>query len=118
MATRSALVNVMAGAAVRAARGLNRDFGEIANLQASEKGPDSFVAAAVKKAGEVLVRELGKARRGYGYVEQGVAPRTGDPEIQAEWLVAPVDGLENYAEMMRLLVEDKDALKVFVNVAS
>jgi hypothetical protein len=25
--------------------------------------------------------------------------------------------LENYAEMMRLLVEDQSALKVFVNVA-
>ena len=32
-------------------------------------------------------------------------------------LTNPVDGLDNYAEMMRLLVEDKDALKVFVNVA-
>ena len=86
----------MAGAAVRAARGLNRDFGEIANLQASENGPDSFVAAAVKRAREVLARELGKARRGYGYIEHGVAPRAGDPEIQAEWLVAPLDGLENF----------------------
>jgi len=32
-------------------------------------------------------------------------------------LTSPVDGLDNYAEMIRLLVEDKDALKVFVNVA-
>ncbi len=30
----------------------------------------------------------------------------------------PVDGLDNYAEMMRLLVEEKGALKVFVEVAS
>ncbi len=96
MATRSALINVMAGATVRAARGLNRDFGEIANLQASENGPGSFVAAAVKRAREVLARELGKARRGYGYVEQGATPRSGDPEVQAEWLVAPLDGLENF----------------------
>lgn len=96
MATRSALVNVMAGAAVRAARGLNRDFGEIANLQASENGPDSFVTAAVKRAREVLARELGKARRGYGYIEQGAAPRSGDPETSAEWLVAPLDGLDNF----------------------
>ncbi len=96
MATRSALVNVMAGAAVRAARGLNRDFGEIANLQASEKGSDSFVDAAVKRAREVLARELGKARRGYGYIERGVAPRSGDPEVQAEWLVASLDGLDNF----------------------
>jgi threonine dehydrogenase-like Zn-dependent dehydrogenase len=32
-------------------------------------------------------------------------------------LTHPVDGLENYAEMMRLLTEAKDAIKVFVNVA-
>ena len=32
-------------------------------------------------------------------------------------LTSPVDGLDNYAEMIRLLVEDKTALKVYVNVA-
>ncbi len=96
MATRSALINVMAGAAVRAARGLNRDFGEVANLQASEKGSDTFVAASVKRAREVLARELGKARRGYGYVEQGFPAQPGDPDVRAEWLVAPLDGLDNF----------------------
>ena len=39
------------------------------------------------------------------------------PGILEKILTSPVDGLENYAEMMRLLVEDKDALKVYVNVA-
>ena len=33
-------------------------------------------------------------------------------------LTHPVEGLDHYAEMMRLLVEDKDALKVYVNVAN
>ena len=32
-------------------------------------------------------------------------------------LTNPVDGLENHAEMIRLLVEEKSALKVWVNVA-
>ncbi len=32
-------------------------------------------------------------------------------------LTNPVDGLENFAEMIRLLVEEKSALKVWVNVA-
>ena len=40
------------------------------------------------------------------------------PNVLEKILTNPVDGLDNYAEMMRLLVEDKDALKVFVNVAS
>lgn len=40
------------------------------------------------------------------------------PGVLQKILTSPVDGLENYAEMMRLLVEDDSALKVFVNVAS
>tara|TARA_R110002049_G_scaffold2750_2_gene21783 strand:+ start:667926 stop:669029 length:1104 start_codon:yes stop_codon:yes gene_type:complete len=39
------------------------------------------------------------------------------PGVLEKILTHPVDGLDDYAEMMRLLVEDKDALKVFVNVA-
>lgn len=39
------------------------------------------------------------------------------PGVTQRILTHPVAGLENYEEMMRLLVEDKDALKVFVNVA-
>ena len=40
------------------------------------------------------------------------------PGVIEKILTTPVDGLDSYAEMMRLLVEDKEALKVFVNVAS
>lgn len=39
------------------------------------------------------------------------------PGVLAQILSHPVDGLENFAEMMRLLVHEKSALKVFVNVA-
>jgi len=39
------------------------------------------------------------------------------PGVLEKILTNPVDGFENYAEMMRLLVEDRDALKVYVNVA-
>lgn len=39
------------------------------------------------------------------------------PGVLEKILTHPVDGLENYGEMMRLLVEDPGALKVFVNVA-
>ncbi len=33
-------------------------------------------------------------------------------------LVHPVRGLESYGEMMRLLIEEKSAIKVFVEVGS
>ncbi|MEO1618594.1 MAG: glucose 1-dehydrogenase [Planctomycetota bacterium] len=39
------------------------------------------------------------------------------PGVLEKILTHPVDGLDQYQEMMRLLVEDKDALKVYVNVA-
>jgi threonine dehydrogenase-like Zn-dependent dehydrogenase len=39
------------------------------------------------------------------------------PGVLHKILTSPVDGLDNYAEMMRLLVEDNSALKVYVNVA-
>ncbi|TVP98254.1 MAG: glucose dehydrogenase [Planctomycetaceae bacterium] len=38
------------------------------------------------------------------------------PGVAERILTNPVDGLDQYHEMMRLLVEDRDALKVFVNV--
>lgn len=40
------------------------------------------------------------------------------PGVIEKILTHPVDGIENYAEMMRLLVEDTQALKVYVNVAA
>ena len=39
------------------------------------------------------------------------------PGVLQKILTNPVNGLDNFAEMMRLLVEDNTALKVFVNVA-
>ena len=39
------------------------------------------------------------------------------PGVIEKILTHPVDGLENFGEMMRLLVEDKEALKVYVDVA-
>ena len=40
------------------------------------------------------------------------------PGVIERILTHSVNGLYNYREMMRLLVEEKSALKVFVNVAS
>ena len=39
------------------------------------------------------------------------------PNVIHKILTSPVDGLSGYKEMMRLLVEDNSALKVYVNVA-
>ncbi len=39
------------------------------------------------------------------------------PGVIQKILTSPVNGLDNYQEMMRMLVEEKTALKVYVNVA-
>ena len=46
MAVRSPIINVMGNAALKAARGLIRDFGEVEHLQVSVKGAGEFVSTA------------------------------------------------------------------------
>ena len=72
MASRSAIINVMARAAEKAARGLIRDFGEVEHLQVSRKGPADFVSTADTKAEQTLKAELQKARPDFGFLlEEG-----------------------------------------------
>ncbi|MFM2096621.1 MAG: putative formaldehyde dehydrogenase AdhA, partial [Planctomycetota bacterium] len=40
------------------------------------------------------------------------------PGVIEKILTNPVEGLDNYQELMRLLVEEKSALKVYMNIAS
>jgi len=92
---RSALINVMAGAALKAAKGLIRDFGEVEQLQVSVKGPGEFVSAADLKAEKILRAELAKARPGYGFLlEEGGAVRGSDEHHR--WIIDPLDGTTNF----------------------
>src|SRR3954447_6367136 len=92
---RSAILNVMVAAAMKAARGLNRDFGEVENLQVSRKGPADFVSAADHRAEEVIRAELAKARPAYGFLMEESGESAGsDP--QHRWIVDPLDGTTNF----------------------
>ena len=95
MAVRSAIINVMGGAALKAARGLIRDFGEVEQLQVSVKGPGDFVSTADLRAEKVLRTELAKARPGYGMLfEEGGGAAGSDPRHR--WIVDPLDGTSNF----------------------
>jgi myo-inositol-1(or 4)-monophosphatase len=95
MAVRSPVVNVMAAAALKAARGLNRDFGEVEQLQVSVKGPGDFVSTADLHAERTLKTELLRARPGYGLLfEEGGATEGTDPRHR--WIVDPLDGTTNF----------------------
>ncbi|WP_346892147.1 inositol monophosphatase family protein [uncultured Roseibium sp.] len=92
---RTALLNVMVQAAMKAGRSLVRDFGEVENLQVSRKGPGDFVSAADRKAEEIIRAELTKARPAFGLVmeESGEVEGT---DGQHRWHVDPLDGTTNF----------------------
>lgn len=85
----------MSDAARKAARGLNRDFGELAELQVAKKAPADFVSAADLKAEQVLFEALTKARPGYGFLaeERGMIEGTDKTHT---WIVDPLDGTTNF----------------------
>jgi myo-inositol-1(or 4)-monophosphatase len=95
MISQSALLKVMSDAARKAARGLNRDFGEIAELQVARKAPADFVSAADLKAEQVIFEALSKARPGYGFLgeERGLVEGTDKTHT---WIVDPLDGTTNF----------------------
>jgi myo-inositol-1(or 4)-monophosphatase len=95
MAVRSALINVMAGAALKAARGLIRDFGEVEQLQVSIKGPGEFVSSADLKAEKTLKAELAKGRPGYGFLMEESGSAEGSDQHH-RWIVDPLDGTTNF----------------------
>jgi myo-inositol-1(or 4)-monophosphatase len=92
---RSALLNVMVGAALKAGRGLARDFGEVENLQVSLKGPGDFVSAADRKAEQTLIAELTKARPGYAFLTEESGAIEGSDKTH-RWIIDPLDGTTNF----------------------
>ena len=95
MATQTALLKVMSDAARKAARGLNREFGELAELQVARKAPADFVSAADIRAEQVLFEALTKARPGYSFLgeERGMIEGTDKTHT---WIVDPLDGTTNF----------------------
>ena len=92
---RSALLNVMVQAAMKAGRSLARDFGEVQNLQVSLKGPGDYVSQADRRAEQIIHAELSRARPDFGFLME----ESGEIESkdgQHRWLVDPLDGTTNF----------------------
>jgi myo-inositol-1(or 4)-monophosphatase len=91
----SALIKVMTDAVRKAARGLVRDFGVVAELLVSRKAPADYVSAADTKAEQVLFEALTAARPGYGFLgeERGLIEGTDKTHT---WIVDPLDGTTNF----------------------
>ena len=99
MALNSPVINVMVGAARKAARKLARDFGEVENLQVSRKGPGDFVSAADLRAEKIIFEELSKARPGYGFLMEETGVVEG-PDKTHTWIIDPLDGTTNFLHGM------------------
>jgi myo-inositol-1(or 4)-monophosphatase len=91
----SPVLTVMIDAVRKAARGVQRDFGEVANLQVSQKGPGDFVTASDKKCEKVLRDMLSKARPTYGILgeEEG---ETKGADAENRFIIDPIDGTSNF----------------------
>lgn len=92
---RSALLNVMVQAAIKAGKSLGRDFGEVQNLQVSVKGPSDFVSQADIKAERIVRDELLKARPTYGFLGEESEEIIGTDGAH-RWIVDPLDGTTNF----------------------
>ena len=95
MTTPTTLLKVMIDAVRKAARGLTRDFGEVAELQVSKKGAGDYVSAADIKAEQVLYEELMRVRPGYGFIGEERGLIEGSDKTHT-WIVDPLDGTTNF----------------------
>jgi myo-inositol-1(or 4)-monophosphatase len=95
MRLNSPQINLITKACMKASRSLIRDFGEIENLQVSEKGPGDFVTSADKRTEKILIDELQKAHPEYGIVteETGIINKS---NIKNRWVIDPIDGTMNF----------------------
>ncbi len=96
MPLRPALINVMAKAAEKAAKGLRRDFGEIEHLQVSRKSPGDFVSNADFRAQAILREELGRARPSFGFLMEEKDEAADTSGASERWIVDPLDGTTNF----------------------
>ena len=92
---RSALLNVMVQAALKAGKSLARDFGEVQNLQVSLKGPGDYRHQADRKAEKMIREELLKARPTYGFLGEESEEINGTDGAH-RWIVDPLDGTTNF----------------------
>lgn len=95
MLIHSALINVMTEAAIKAGRGLLRDFSEVDQLQISRKGTANFVTKSDIRTEKALVKELQKARPDFGYLleEGGEIP---GKDKSMRFVIDPLDGTSNF----------------------
>jgi myo-inositol-1(or 4)-monophosphatase len=90
----SALITVMLNAIDKVTRPLLRDFSELDRLHVSKKGTADFVTNADIRTERMLVEELEKARKGWGFVTEENPDIQGNGEFR--FVIDPIDGTSNF----------------------
>jgi myo-inositol-1(or 4)-monophosphatase len=91
----SPALNVVVAAVQKAGRRLLRDFGEVEQLQVSQKGPGDFVSQADIRAEESLRADLAKARPSFAFLMEESGAHGAD-DWEWRWVVDPLDGTTNF----------------------
>lgn len=89
-------LNVMVKAVRKAGRKMIRDFGEIANLQISQKAPGDFVSNADTMAEKQLIESLREDRPDYGVIGEEFGEIPAQNNCDFTWIVDPIDGTTNF----------------------
>jgi myo-inositol-1(or 4)-monophosphatase len=95
------IMTLMIAAVRKAARGVQRDYGEVTNLQISVKGPGDFVTNSDKRAEKTLREELLKARPTYGILGEEEAEHKGT-DADHRFIIDPIDGTFNFMHALPL----------------
>jgi len=85
----------MSAAAIKAGKGLLRDFGEIDQLHISKKGTANFVTATDIRTEKLLHKELSRARPDFGFLMEESGESAGK-DTAYRWIVDPLDGTSNF----------------------
>ena len=91
IASLSPHLNLMVTAVRKAGRRLMRDFGEVSNLQISQKAPGDFVSNADKMVEKILIDFLSEARPDYGIISEESKQITPKNNCAYTWVIDPID---------------------------
>ncbi|MFL2896531.1 MAG: inositol monophosphatase family protein [Candidatus Pelagibacter sp.] len=91
----SANLNIMMKATEKASKVLIRDFGEVENLQVSNKGPKDFVTNSDVKVEKIIIEELNKARPNYSILSEETGIQK-NKDNNNTWIIDPIDGTINF----------------------
>lgn len=92
---RSAILNVMIQAAIKAGRSLSRDYLDAKNLNFSLKGPAEYVSQADHKAENIIKTTLMAAKPDYSYIMEESDTIIGSDQ-QHRFIIDPLDGTTNF----------------------